>query len=87
MRNCTSCGSSNIDSAKFCNDCGTKMPDLAPAVKETAKTIDFSKMSGFPAKATAKRHADIIHYVRFGLYGQYAGRNRHHERDDRRIRR
>jgi von Willebrand factor type A domain/zinc-ribbon domain len=60
MRNCSNCGSSNTDSAKFCNDCGAKMPDTAPAVTATAKTIDFSKMTGFPATANPQRCADIM---------------------------
>lgn len=38
MKNCNACGASNLDSAKFCNECGTKLPITKPAA-EVAKTV------------------------------------------------
>ena len=46
MKICDTCGSTNLDSDKFCASCGAKLPDDASSIDEaTAKVIDEKETS------------------------------------------
>jgi hypothetical protein len=64
MKKCSHCGASNIDSAKFCNDCGTALPaPLAKTVEirpplEAGSFADALKTQAQTLES--KRRADIM---------------------------
>lgn len=64
MKKCSHCGAANIDSAKFCNDCGTALPaPLAKTVKITPSLEAGSFAEALKTKAKTlenKRRADIM---------------------------
>lgn len=62
MKNCDKCGASNLDSAKFCNECGTKLAtaEVAKTVKSYAPEELAKTLRQRAATLASKRRADIM---------------------------
>ena len=67
MKGCSHCGSSNADSAKFCNECGKELAPVAsaytaetPVAALAAVGIDFQKLERTMQVLEGKRQADVM---------------------------
>ena len=61
MATCTTCGQENPPEARFCNNCGARLPDAGRATREERRvvTVLFADMAGFTARAERLDPEDV----------------------------